>query len=287
MPGAAPVTIFREEFVAAFGQRQSLLKDVTIRHSQIKGNKATFLVADSSGTATTRGVNGLIPVADNSNTQVECTLAEKHDLREMTGFNIFQSQSDQRAIMQMNVQSVINRDIDQAILTALATTTLDTGAATTATKTMIGKALAQLMVNGAPMDGNVFAVISPAFLIYLTDIPSFASVDYVNVKPHASFPGWDAADAKKMGQGWYDWMGVKWIVSNQVSGVGTSSETCLLFHRNAIGHAIDAAGIDMAIGYEEKQQLSWARCSVFHGAKLLQNAGAVRMIHDGSALVAS
>lgn len=287
MPGAAPVTVYREEFIAAFGQRQSLLKDCTTHHSQIKGNKATFLVASSSGTATTRGVNGLIPSADNSNSQVECTLAEKHDLREMTGFNIFQSQSDQRQIMQMNTMSVINRDIDSVILTELATTSLDTGSAATASLTMVSKAIAQLQINGVAWDGNVFAVVSPAFLLYLMAIASFASADYVNVKPFANFPGWSAASEKNSGQGWYEWMGVKWIVSNQISGIGTNSETCIMFHRSAIGHAVDTGGIDSDIGYESKQQMSWARCSLFHGAKLLQNAGAVRMIHDGSAFVAT
>lgn len=287
MAGAAPQIQYRDEFIAAFGQRQTLLKETTTRESMIKGNQATFLIASSSGTAVTRGVNGLIPSNDNSNTQTTATLAEKHDLREMTGFNIFQSQGDQRAIMQMNTMSVINRDIDNVILTTLATTTLDTGGAATASLTMISKAMAQLMVNGVPMDGNMFAVISPAFLMYLMAIASFSSADYVTVKPFTNFPGWNAADAKKSGQGWYEWMGIKWIVSNQVAGVSTNSETCLMFHRSAIGHAINSAGVDSAIGYDDKQQMSWARCSLFHGAVLLQNAGAVRMIHDGSAFVAT
>lgn len=287
MPGAAPQIQYRQEFIAAFGQRQSLLKDCTTKESVIKGNKATFLVADSSGTAVTRGVNGLIPSNDNSNTQVECTLAEKHDLREMTGFNIFQSQSDQRTIMQMNAMSVINRDMDQVILTELGNATLDTGTSATASMTMIGKALAQLMNNGTPMDGNIFAVISPAFLIYLIQMPQFSSADYVNVKPYMNFPGWNAASEKNMGQGWYEWMGVKWVVSNQVAGVGTATEDCYMFHRAAIGHACDSAGIDSAIGYEDKQQISYARCSLYHGAKILQNTGIVNMNHDGSALVAT
>lgn len=287
MAGAAPQIQYRDEFIAAFGQRQTLLKETTTRESMIKGNQATFLVASSTGTAVTRGVNGLIPTNDNSNTQVTATLAEKHDLREMTGFNIFQSQGDQRAIMQMNTMSVINRDIDNVILTALATTTLDTGGAATASLTLVFKALVQLQNNGVAMDGNIFAVVSPAFIAYLMALPSFASAEYVNVKPFTNYPGWNASDNKKAGHGWYDWMGIKWIVSNQVAGVGTSSETCLLFHRSAIGHAINSAGVDSAIGYDDKQQLSWARCSLFHGAVLLQNAGAVRMIHDGSAYVAS
>jgi hypothetical protein len=288
MAGAAPQVQYRQEFIAGFIQRQSLLRDVVTHESVIKGNQATFLVASSSGTAVTRGVNGLIPTRDNSNTQVTATLAEKHDLIEMTGFNIFQSQSDQRAIMQMNTMSVINRDIDNVILAELANATLDTGAATTASLTMVSKAKAQLQNNGVPFDGQIYACVSAAFMEYLMQIPSFASADYVNVKPFVGFaPGLNASSEKAMGQGWYDWNGVKWIVSSLISGVGTSAEECFMFHRNAIGHAVDRGGIDSAIGYEDKQQISWARASVFHGAKILQNTGIVNMNHDGSAFVAT
>lgn len=285
MPGAAPQIQYRQEFIKGFVQRQSLLRDVVTHESVIKGNQATFLVADSSGTAVTRGVNGLIPPGDNSNTQVTATLAEKHDLREMTGFNIFQSQSDQRAIMQMNTMSVINRDIDLVILAELANGTLDTGAAAVASLTMVSKCIAQLMANGVPFDGNVYAVISGSFLMYLMAISSFASADFVTVKPFVNFPGLNASDHNKAGQGWYEWMGVKWIVSSLITGIGTNAEKCYMFHRNAIGHAVDTAGIDADIGYESKQQMSWARASVFHGAKILQNSGIGVMNHDGSAHV--
>lgn len=288
MAGAAPQTIYRDEFVLGFGQRQSLLKDTTTKELMIKGNQAVFMVVDSSGTAVTRGTNGFIPASDNNNTQVTATLAEKHDLRRMTGFNIFQSQGNQREIMQLNTMSVINRDIDSIILTELANGTLDTGAAATASMTMISKALATLGVNGVAMDGNIFAVISPAFLEYLSVIPSWASADYVNVKPMTNYPGWSAMDPKRGGgMGFWDWKGVKWIVSNQLSGVGTASCTCFMYHRAAIGHAADVAGVDSMIGVNDEHQYSWARCTIFHGAKLLQNTGVIRMIHDDSALVAT
>jgi len=287
MPGAAPQVQYRQEFIAGFIQRQSLLRDVVTHESVIKGNQATFLVASSSGTAVTRGVNGMIPYNDNSNTQVTATLAEKHAPFEMTGFNIFQSQSNQREIMQMNSMSVINRDIDLVILAELANATLDTGSATTASLTMVSKAMAQLQNNGVPWDGQVYAVVSAAFMLYLMQIPSFASADYVNVKPFVNFPGLNASNEKAAGQGWYEWMGVKWIVSSQISGVGTSAEECFMFHRSAIGHAVDTGGIDTEIGYDGKQQISWSRASLFHGAKILQNTGIVNFNHDGSAFVAT
>jgi len=285
MAGAAPQIQYRQEFIAGFAQRQSLLREAVTRENVVKGNQATFLVAATSGTAVTRGVNGLIPSGDNSNTQVTATLVEKHDLREMTGFNIFQSQSDQRAIMQMNTMSVINRDIDSVILTELANGTLDTGAAATASLTMVSKAIAQLMANGVPWDGQVYAVVSPAFLLYLMAIASFASADYVTVKPFANFPGLNASSEKASGQGWYEWMGVKWIVSSQISGISTNAEKCFMFHKSAIGHGVNSADIQSAIGYDDKQDMSWSRCTLYHGAKILQNTGIGVMNHDGSAFV--
>lgn len=289
MPGAAPQIQYRQEMVLGFQQRQSLLRDTCTTEAVLKGNQATFLVADSTGTASTRGVNGQIPTSDNDNTQVVATLTEKHDLREMTGFNIFQSQSNQREIMQMNSMAVLNRDIDSVVLSTLLTGTITTGSTATASMTLIQKAIVYMQNNGVPWDGNVFAVISPAFLGYLMTLDQFSNADYVVTKPAVNFPGWNAGSpgADRMGQGFYDWMNVKWIVSNQISGIGTNAERCFMYHRSAIGHAVDTGGMDVDIGYESKQQMSWARCSLYHGAALLQNSGVVEMLHDGSALVAS
>jgi hypothetical protein len=37
------------------------------------------------------------------------------------------------------------------------------------------------------------------------------------------------------------------------------------------------------VGYDEKQDTSWSRATIFHGFKVLQNTGIVQMKHDGSA----
>lgn len=287
MAGAAPQVQYRQEFIAGFNSRQSLLKETVTKESVVKGNQATFLVATSDQTAVTRGVGGLIPAQDNNNAQKTATLLEKHTLIRMTDFNIFQSQSDQKAIMQMNTMAAINRDIDSVLLTLMATGTLETGAAATASLNMISKAMAQLQVNAVPWDGNVFAVISPSFLMYLMQIPSFASADYVAVKPFANYPGWNAGSAKSPGQGWYEWMGVKWIVSSQISGIATATERCFMYHRNAIGHAVNTGEVDSRIGYDEEQHYSWSRTTLYHGAVLLQDSGVAEMTHDGSAHVLS
>jgi len=124
---------YRAEFIAGFEQKQSLVRNTVTTEAVIKGNQATFLVADSgAATAVTRGLNGLIPArADNLN-QYVATLTEWHDLARRTSFNLFASQGDGRRIMQDTTMSVINRQIDSDIITELNTATQDTGTAATA-----------------------------------------------------------------------------------------------------------------------------------------------------------
>lgn len=271
---------YRDEFIAGFEQRQSLLRDSVTTEAVIKGNQATFLVADSGGAeAVTRGVNGMIPArADNLNQPV-ATLAEWHDLVRKTNFNVFASQGNQRAIMQQTTMGVINRKIDSDILTSLAEGSINTGSAVTASVALVMKAKTKLGNAGVPWDSNLWAVISPAFEGYLMQTKEFASREYTNKLPTDNAdPAWrDRAMS-------YFWLGVNWIVHPNVVGVGTAAESCFMYHKSAIGHAIDTAGIDSPVGYDEEQAYSWARCTAHMGSKMLQNTGIVEMIHDGSAL---
>ena len=66
-------------------------------------------------------------------------------------------------------------------------------------------------------------------------------------------------------------------------GKGTTSENSFLYHKSAVGHALDTSGMNTPVGYFEEQDYSWARATAYMGAKLLQNTGVVVMTHDGSA----
>ena len=280
MADTAYKTQYREEFIAGFEQGQSLLRDAVTTEAVINGNTATFLVADSGGaTATTRGVNGMIPLRADNLTQTSATLAEWHDLVRKSGFNIFASQGNQRAIMQKTTMGVINRKMDQDILTQLNTGTVDTSTATTASLALVLKSKTILQIAGVPWDNNIMAVVSPAFEAYLLQIASYSSADYVNLKPMEGGNGWtDKPKARR-------WLDINWIVHPSVPGVGTNAEKCFMFHKSAIGHAANTGGMSTAIGYEEEQDYSYCRASVYMGSALLQNTGVVVMNHDGSAYV--
>jgi hypothetical protein len=266
---------YRQEFIAAFEQNQSLVRNTVTTEVEIKGNQAVFLVAGSgSATAVTRGLNGLIPARADDLTQNTATLVEWHDLVRKTGFNVFASQGDQRRIMQETSMGVVNRKLDTDIITELGNATQDTGVATTASLNLVMYAQAILGNNAVPLDGNVSALITPGFHAYLMQTKEFASVDYVDNKP---FSG-----ALTM----YRWAGINFIVHPNLPGKGTNAEKCFVYHKSAIGNAINSGGIATEVGRDEEQDYSFARTTVYTGSKLLQNSGIVVINHDGSAFAA-
>jgi hypothetical protein len=243
-----------------------------------------FLVAGSNGaSAVTRGVNGLIPARADDLTQNSCTLEEWHDLVRKTNFNVFASQGNQKQIMQQTTMGVLNRKMDSQILVQLLAGTIQTSNGATgveASMNLVANAMTKLGNADVPFDGNVWAVISPAFLGRLTQMKEFSSAEFVVRRPMADSEGPHWKDR----QGYYWWNSVKWIVHPNLSGIGTSTCSCFMYHSSAIGHAIDVQGLDTPVGYDAEQAYSWARASGNMGAKLLQNTGVIEMVHDDSVL---
>jgi hypothetical protein len=264
----------------AFEQHQSLLRETVTTEAVIKGNQAVFLVAGSgSAVASTRGLNGRISPRADSNTQNTCTLQEWNDLVRKTGFNVFASQGNQRAIMQMTTMAVMNRQIDSLIITQLNTGTITIGSATAIPNvSLFQNARVKLSNASVPWDSNITLLCQPSFLAYLEQAPEFANAQYVDLRPYAGdTPSWKD---KPMA---YRWRNCLIIEHPALPGKGTSSEKSFLYHKIAAGMAIDTAGIQSEIGWENEQAYSWARTTMFMGAVVLQNTGIVVVTHDGSA----
>ena len=281
MSDTAFQTQYRSEFVQGFEQHQSLLRELVTNEAVIKGNTAVFLVADSGGAqAETRGNDGLIPARADNLTQNSCTLLEWHDLVRKTSFNVFASQGNQRQIMQMTSMAVINRKIDAVIIAELANGTVTIGSSTTLPSvSLFQNGRVKLSNASVPWDSNVSLLCQPSFIAYLEQATEFANAQYVNVRPYAGADN-AAWQDKPMA---YRWRNCLLVEHPNLPGKGTSSEISYLFHKTAIGHAVDKSGLQSPVGYDQEQDYSWARCSMFMGAKLLQNAGIVVITADGSA----
>lgn len=268
--------IYIQEAIAGFEAKQSKLRATVHTVANINGTNAVFLVSDSGGaSATTRGANGLIPARSDNLTQYTATLQEWHDLVTKTKFSIDFGQADQRKIMQQTGYNVMNRKIDYDIITQLdAATTQYSTTANKASLSMVGDSLQLLGENNVDLadEDNIFGVITPAFNNQLMQIKEFANANYVDTKP-------------MMGSGVYRmkrWFGVNWVLSTLLTGGGTATEKCYLYHRDSIGHAIDTATMDAKLGYNEEQAYSYARTSANMGSKLLQQDGIVQMLHTGT-----
>lgn len=279
MPVAAAITRFREETVAQFEQKKSQLGMAVTKESMMNGLTATFLVSGSQGeTAVTRGVNGDIPYGANQNQQISVTLVERHAAKSMTGFDVFASQGNQADQLKRGVLRIINRDMDLTILAALANATLDFGTGVLDLTTVLGAA-AILGNNEVPTDevDNMFGVISPAANAYMMQIPEFSNAQYVDVKP---FSGGISKRYKR-------WADINWIVSPLITGKGTSSELLYIWHRDALGYAVNMGAEKVFAGYNEEQGRNWARAELYHQAVVLQNNGIIKITHDGSAFTAT
>jgi hypothetical protein len=276
----AAITQFKKEMVLTYEQRKSKLTIATTKETMANGYTVTWVVSGSgSAVAVGRGQGGDIPYGGPSNTQVSATLVEQHAPQSMTGFDVFASQGNQTQLMQTNSYAIIRRAQDQAILDELANATQDWNPGGPLTIESISASKAILGNQNVPIEeeDSMFAIISPAAQAYLEQTTEFSSADYRDVKP---MEGGLAMKYRRF-------MGLNWIVSSMVSGVGTASEVLYVYHRSAIGYAINMGEEKVFGGFNEEQQRSWTLCTVYHAAKLLQNSGVIKLTHDGSAYVAT
>lgn len=265
--------LYRDEYVAAFEQRQSYLRDSVTGEAMVKGNSAIFLVTGKADTMKERGVDGLIPAANETDTQVTINLKEMHHRATQTGWDIFTGQSDRRRILQERGMKAANKEIDDTILTALdaTTTTYNSGSAITLSYGKLVDIISELYENEVDVDGMITCVWSPKAYARILTFAQATSIDYVNSKPLVEGPRP------------FQFLGATHIMHPRVPGVGTSTAKNFVYHKAAIGHAIDTAGIKTEIGYNGEHDYSYARHTVFHGAKVLQNSGIIEVTTDDTA----
>jgi hypothetical protein len=277
MADTAFQTMYRKEFIKGFEKRQSLTRRTVTTETEINGNEAVFLVADSGGaSAVTRGVNGDIPTRPDNLNQFTATLKEWHDVPERTNFNLYASQGDGRRIMQETSMAVVNRKIDDDIYAALSAATVTKTMTQTSKAAFLADAIELVVTlqNAFADEEEPYALVTPAFRGNLMQLPEFASIDYIQQKP---FENTSRSKA-------FNWNGVNWIVDAGLPGAGGASATCYIYSRKAIGHACDTESIQTFVGYDEKNDKSWARCTTYMGSKLLQNSGIVKITHDDTDL---
>lgn len=268
-------TKYAMEFTTAYEQKESWLRGTVTTEGEVNGDTFVFIIESTADSAVERGANGNIPYASDDQSSASCTLKEYHHLARKNRFKIFSSSAPQRVSMARRGVVSINNKTDSLILSQLGTTTYTTNSGTGAANSLalMLEATAILDANYVPNDGNRYGLLTPKAMAQAMKINQFSSRDWVdeNAKPYMKLTPWR------------EWAGVKWTMHPNLSGKGTSSAACLVYHKFACGHALNKGDIQTKVGENEEHDYSWARATSYQGAKALQLAGIVKLVHDDTA----
>ena len=269
--------------ILAYKQRIELLPMTVTSDGVAEGATFKFLIGDNgTDEATTRGANGNIQYSALPRSQATVTMTEWIAAYRETGFNIFTSQQSGQIekMMQDACNGKISRKKDQVILSALSAATVTTGTAVPASFSMIQKGLTTLQNAGVPSDGFITLLASPAMKQYMSQWTEFNNAQLVGTD---SLPLSSGGPAFTNQIQMWKWNGINVIVHPKLAGVGTSDETCYLYHNRAVGLGFHTSAEKIAVGYNDEQRYSYVNQETYIGATILQNSGIVKIPHDGSA----
>jgi len=275
---AADMIKYRNEFVDGFAQTESILMDRCIDEAVDQGASVVFDVADLSGELPERGVDGRLPRLASSDTQVTATLKEYGGTFEVTDFERFKSQSDERAKMNRKIYARVNRRLDRVYIAELnnASTVWNTGTAITVDIATIQKIIATLAQGQVPINPNdVTWVVTPQMMGKLMGLQQFTSADWVNSKPYEGNAGHFSNQRKIK-----SWADVGWVSSPLLPGVGGATATTFLYHRNAFGCAKPTGHMMLTAGFDTQNHYHFASGTVKAAAKILQNGGIIKVTHN-------
>src|SRR5690242_7029983 len=266
---------FVDEWVVAFQRGETPLKDAVTKEVMVSGLTAKFALQGAAGRMTTRGTNGLIPSRNRTDSQPTATLTEKHSLETQTGFNVFTAAANLREAMQNAGAKTAAREIDYTILGALETATnaYNSGSAVTLTYGKVVDIISDLRENDVTESDMITCVWTPKSWARLETFEEFTSGFYVDVKP---LPGLTIGKPKM-------WLGAMHIQHTGLTGMGTSTAHNFAFAKAAVGHAIATGDIQVGVGYNEEQDYSFSRHTIFDGAVVLQQSGILKVVTDDTA----
>jgi hypothetical protein len=269
-------TIYAAEFQTVFEQKQSFLRGTVTTDGTVNGNNYIFIIESLADTAKTRGASGNIPYAADNQSSATCSLTEYHHLARKNNFDIASSSVPQRTNMQKRGVTSLNQRTDQLILAEAAQTTYNCGgAAAGVTLGLLLYACSILDTNYVPDDGERYGLLTPMAWAWTMKISQFTSWDWVgeNDKPFMRQTQWR------------EWNGVKWARHPNLPGTGTSSASCFVYHKGALGHALNQGEMQSMVGVNTEHDYSWARVSAYMGAKLIQGGGVVKVLHNDTTSV--
>lgn len=269
MPGPtidlAFVKQYEREVHEAYQRQGSLMRHAVRVKNGITGADTTFQKA-GSGTAVTKARHSEIPLMNVDHTPVNCSLADYFASDMIDKFDELKINHDERSVITNAGAWALGRKTDDLIITAANTTTTSEGGSNALISTKrILVAIEKLRENDVPWDGNICGWLTPhQEAELLNSANDFKSADFVE------------AGVMRNPYRMREWLGVKWMTHNALPGVGTSTSTCLLWHKNSIGHAVGAE-VTSDVQWEGKYWAHRVTNAMSQGSCLIDTRGVVKI----------
>lgn len=266
---------FTDEFKYDFERDQALMKMTVRSDGVVMADTVRFDIVDPSDGAVEKGRDGKVPKSDLGLGQAIATNRKIHKKYQIDNFDAFRGNPNIRAAMNKRGISSINKGIDQLIIDTLDTTTVEVagGATTLSTLATVLTWTTSLWNRDVPNDGSVFAAITPNAEAQLMRVAEFKSADFIDVKPMI-----EGAKPQRLRR----WLGVNWLVHTGLTGAGTSSARCYLYHSSAIGHHVSGEPAPHLFDSEEDDYFG-VRYDATHAAAICLPRGIIRLLHNDTA----
>ena len=227
-----------------------------------------------TGEAAQKSRHGNVPVMNATQTKVTATMADWYagdyaDLLDLEKIN-----HDEKAAIVRTAVGALGRKVDSLIINQLDDTTNTIGSGGTGlSRPKVLEAMADLMGNGVPLDGNIFCVVGAHQWAELYNIAEFKSADYVGPN---NLPWVRGGEQMKY------WMGIYWYPHNYLpfaDGSTAGDRACFMYHRDAIGYA-ENSDIRTFIDWVPEKAAWFVDNMVSGGAILIDEDGVIEIACD-------
>lgn len=276
-------TKYTDEFKMDFEIEEASLKRCVSSSGLVNGDQVKFDIVDPGEEAVQKGRDGLIPSLQLGLSQVTATLEKWHAPYRIDNFDAFRANPNVRTAMSVRGRSAINRKINQLIIDQLDTASNSYGSTVTSLSTLaiVTKWLNALLVRNVPIgDGKLWGVVTPTVWGQMLRITEFKSSDYTSSGP---------VDKGPPGKPTYmvrHWLGVNWMICNQLTGAGTATSSNYIFHESAIGHLISGEPEPVLFNNDE-HDYTGVRFEIMQAAKLCLQNGVQKLVHNDTTDFAS
>ncbi|MBL0690546.1 MAG: hypothetical protein JJV93_02740 [Alphaproteobacteria bacterium] len=256
---------FEAEVHSCYQQMGTKLRNTVRTKNNIVGSNTVFQKV-GKGVANTKSRHGMVPVMNLSYEPVECLLQDYYAGDWVDALDELKTNIDERRVVASAGAYALGQKTDELIINKLNETTQNSGDFSTGlTKEIILKAVEQLNSKNVPDDGQRFAVVGVHQWNELLQMDEFVKSDYVG----DAHPLLNGSENRK-------WMGIVWILHNELPISDSDERSCFIYHKSAIGHAV-AQDIKTDISWHGERASFFVSNSMSQGSALIDDTGIVKL----------